>query len=120
MSSPNLGIDHVQEGQSQKEVIVNDAIDALDLALTGEGAFAPGVTPDDDAFRRAFAWAPQDTLQEAATFPVPAIRRPFSVLNPSDTYTITVERGSDAYTVAPATAGWFYCDGSTLWRLGPG
>jgi hypothetical protein len=35
MSSPNLAITHVAAAQNQKEVTINDAIDALDLAITG-------------------------------------------------------------------------------------
>jgi hypothetical protein len=34
MASPNLAITHVAAAQNQKEVTVNDAIDALDRALT--------------------------------------------------------------------------------------
>ena len=36
MSSPNLGITHVAAAQNQKEVTLNDAIDALDRALSGK------------------------------------------------------------------------------------
>ena len=34
MTSPNLAITHVAAAQNQKEVTVNDAINALDRALT--------------------------------------------------------------------------------------
>ena len=118
MSSPNLQIEHIAEGQNQKEVTANDAFDALDLALTGIGAWDPAEAgPSAAAFRRAFAWRPDAALTADASFAVPEVQRPFAVLNPSDTYTVSVTRGAAVFTVAPGTAGWFFCDGAQLWRL---
>ena len=34
MTSPNLAAPHVAAAQNQKEVTINDATDALDLAMT--------------------------------------------------------------------------------------
>lgn len=118
MPVPNLDIDHIAEGQNQKEVTANEAFDALDLALTGVGEWPPAEAgPSAAAFRRAFAWRPDATLTADASFAVPDVQRPFVVLNPSDTHAIAVARGASAFTVAPGTAGWFFFDGAQLWRL---
>ncbi|WP_018935642.1 MULTISPECIES: hypothetical protein [unclassified Thioalkalivibrio] len=118
MSSPNLNISHIAANQDQKEVTANEAFDALDRALTGLGEWDVGEGgPDEDSFRMHFAWKPDEELTEDATFGVPDVRRPFVILNPSDTYSITVVAGDDSFDVSPETAGWFYYDGDTLWKL---
>ncbi|MEO1610453.1 MAG: hypothetical protein AAFR90_14200 [Pseudomonadota bacterium] len=45
MSSPNLALPHVAAAQNQKEVTINDAIDALDNAVNRTLSF---VMPDAD------------------------------------------------------------------------
>ena len=45
MSSPNLAVPHVAAAQNQKEVTINDAIDALDNAVNRTLSF---VMPDAD------------------------------------------------------------------------
>ena len=60
MSSPNLAITHVAAAQNQKEVTINDAIDALDAATQGllsVDFIAGNVTLTDAQFRGAVAFA---------------------------------------------------------------
>ena len=60
MSSPNLAITHVAAAQNQKEVTINDAINALDRAmgdLLVVDLTAGNVTLTDAQFRGAVAFA---------------------------------------------------------------
>ena len=60
MSSPNLAITHVAAAQNQKEVTINDAINALDRAmgdLLVVDFIAGNVTLTDAQFRGAVAFA---------------------------------------------------------------
>jgi hypothetical protein len=67
MTSPNLAITHVAAAQNQKEVTVNDAINALDRALTDALSidFAGGpVTLTAAQFRQAISFKPSATLSK--------------------------------------------------------
>ncbi len=116
MPSPNLAIAHVAANQNQKEVTVNDAIDALDRALTDILAvdFSAGaVTLSDAAFRTAVAFRPAAALADPASLAVPAIRRLFWVLNSDVAHAIDVSRGGTSITLPPGTALGFCTDGTT-------
>ncbi len=116
MPSPNLDIAHVAANQNQKEVTVNDAIDALDRALTEIGAvdFSAGpVTLTDAAFRTAAVFRPAAALTGPASLTVPAIRRLFVVINTDPAYTIAVNRGSTTIALPPGAALGLCTDGAT-------
>lgn len=124
MTSPNLAIAHVAAAQNQKEVTVNDAIDALDRALTDllTVSFAAGpVTLTVAQFRAAAVFAPTAALTANATLTVPQLRRAFGVINSDATYSLTVARGSTSHVVKPGRSANFYSDGTVngLFRLGP-
>ena len=125
MSSPNLAITHVAAAQNQKEVTVNDAINALDRALTEALSidFAAGpVTLTAAQFRTAIAFKPAATLNAVATLSVPQIKRVFVVINTDGFFTIDVVRGSTTVSVPPGTAFCLCTDGTTngLYAAGGG
>ena len=124
MTSPNLAITHVAASQNQKEVTVNDAIDALDRAMTEVLAvsFAAGpVTLTAMQFRTAAVFMPSAALTTAANLNVPQQKRGFTVVNTDASYSINVIRGTTSLAVRPGRSMAFYTDGTTngLYRLGP-
>jgi len=115
MPSPNLAITHVAAAQNQKEVTINDAVDALDRAMTDVAAvtFTSGsATLSDAAFRSAVAFAPAAALDAPATLTVPQIRRVFLVINSDAAHAITVARGATAFAVAPGQTAVLCTDGT--------
>jgi hypothetical protein len=125
MTSPNLAITHVAAAQNQKEVTVNDAINALDRALTEALSidFSGGpVTLTAAQFRQAIAFKPSATLAAPASLTVPQIKRVFVVINTDGFFTIDVVRGSKTVSVPPGTAFCLCTDGTTngLYAAGGG
>jgi hypothetical protein len=125
MSSPNLAIAHVAAAQNQKEVTLNDAINALDRALTEALSidFSGGpVTLTAAQFRTAIAFKPSATLSAVATLTVPQIKRVFVVINTDGFFTIDVVRGSTTISVPPGTAFCLCTDGTAngLYAAGGG
>ena len=115
MLSPNLAIAHVAAAQNQKEVTINDAIDALDRAMTDvlEIDFSAGtVTLTADQFRRNVAFRPSSSLSGSPVLAVPALKRSFVVANTDAVVAITVMRGSTSIPVPPLAAFAFYADGT--------
>jgi len=111
----NLAIDQVSAGQNQKEVTINDATDQLDRALTDRldvDMSGGDVTLTNEQFRRSFGFL-ANGLSAPQTLTVPAIQRPFTVVNLSATHVVTVERGSTSFDVQPNGSALFYTDGST-------
>jgi hypothetical protein len=125
MPSPNLAIAHVAASQNQKEVTINDAIDALDRAMTDTLALdlsAGPLTVSATQLRAAMVLLPAGALAAPATILVPQIRRVFALLNTDSTFAITIERGAAAIAVQPGENALLICDGSPdgLFRVGPG
>jgi hypothetical protein len=125
MTSPNLAITHVAAAQNQKEVTVNDAINALDRALTDALAvdFSGGsVTLTAAQFRQAIAFKPAATLTAPASLTVPQIKRVFVVINTDGFFTIDVVRGTKTISVPPGTAFCLCTDGTAngLYAAGGG
>jgi hypothetical protein len=114
MASPNLNIAHVAAAQNQKEVTINDAIDALDRAA-GDALsvdFTAGnVTLTDAQFRGAVAFAAAN-LSAARDLTVPQIKRLFAVNNAAGSAALTVKRGTGTVEVAAGTAILAYTDGT--------
>jgi hypothetical protein len=113
MTSPNLAITHVAAAQNQKEVTVNDAINALDRALTEALAVdftAGNVTLTDAQFRSAIAFVAH--LSAPRDLTVPQIRRLFAVSNAAGAETLSVKRGTTTIAVAAGAAILLYADGS--------
>src|SRR5512134_336519 len=125
MTSPNLAITHVAAAQNQKEVTINDAINALDRALTDALSidFLGGpVTLTATQFRQAIAFKPSATLTAPASLSVPQIKRVFVVINTDGFFTIDVVRGSTTVSVPPRTAICLCTDGTAngLYAAGSG
>lgn len=125
MTSPNLAITHVAAAQNQKEVTVNDAINALDRALTEALSidFSGGaVTLTAAQFRQAIAFKPMATLTAPAILTVPQIKRVFVVINTDGFFAIDVVRGTKTISVPPGTAFCLCTDGATngLYAAGGG
>ena len=114
MASPNLAITHVAAAQNQKEVTINDGLDALDMALTDALSVdftADNVTLSDAQFRGAVAFTAAN-LSVARYLTVPQIKRLFAVSNAAGSTALTIKRGSGALEVAAGTAVLAYTDGS--------
>jgi hypothetical protein len=125
MPSPNLAIVHVAASQNQKEVTINDAIDALDRAMTDTLALDLSTSPlvlTATQLRAAMVLRPAAALVGPASILVPQIRRLFALLNTDSTFAITVERGASAIAVQPGESALLICDGNPdgLSRVGPG
>lgn len=124
MHSPNLAIAHVAASQNQKEVTVNDAIDALDRAMTEVLAVsfvANAATLTAAQVHTAAVFLPSAAFTAAASLTVPQQKRGFTVLNTDAVYSLNVVRGSMSLAVRPGRAMAFYTDGTAngLYRLGP-
>src|SRR5512134_478540 len=114
MASPNLNITHVAAAQNQKEVTINDAIDALDRAMGNVLVVdftAGNVTLTDAQFRGAVAFVAAN-LSVTRDLTVPQIKRLFAVSNAAGTAALTIKRGTGAVEVAAGTAILAYTDGT--------
>ncbi|WBQ12891.1 hypothetical protein L2D00_13700 [Hyphomonadaceae bacterium BL14] len=125
MPSPNLAVTHVAAAQNQKEVTINDAIDALDRALTDTLALdlsTGALTLTAAQFRGHMALRPAAALSGPATVTVPALRRLFAVLNTDAVHGLTVQRGTASVLLVPGESAVLICDGSAngLLRAGSG
>jgi hypothetical protein len=115
MPSPNLAIAHVAASQNQKEVTINDAIDALDRAMTDTLALdlsAGSLSLTAAQLRAAMVLHPMGALTGPASILVPQIRRVFALLNTDSAFAITVERGASAIVVEPGESAVLICDSS--------
>jgi hypothetical protein len=125
MPSPNLAIAHVAASQNQKEVTINDAIDALDRAMTETLALDLSTSPltiGAAQLRPAMVLHPAGALTGPTSILVPQIRRVFALLNTDSAFAVTVERGASAIAVEPGESALLICDGTPngLFRVGPG
>jgi hypothetical protein len=125
MPSPNLAIAHVAASQNQKEVTINDAVDALDRAMTDTLALdlsTGSLSVTAAQLRAAMVLHPMGALTGSASILVPQIRRVFALLNTDSAFAVTVERGAAAIVVQPGESALLICDGTPdgLFRVGPG
>jgi hypothetical protein len=85
MPSPNLAIPHVAAAQNQKEVTINDAIDALDRAITAaleiDVAAGGTIAVTETDMRRHAAVVLGGTPAAAVTLQLPAVRKFLYVQN---------------------------------------
>ena len=129
MTSPNLAITHVATNQAQPQVVVNEAIDALDNAmneaiLLSGGAIVSGVvtyTVSADDYRSHFLlMIPAGTNRPVVTVPS-GIKRTFCVLNQDDAEaTVQLPGGSESVTVPGQTAALIHSRGTNLERVSGG
>lgn len=112
--SGNLNLPQLADGQNNKEVTINSATDALDVALTEvkdidlTSANATVTTGD---FRKYITFrANNNAVSRTITFP--ALKRLFAIYN-NGSASLTVAVGSTTKSVSTATLKIFYADGTT-------
>lgn len=116
----NLDINHVQEGQNQKEVTANEAFDILDGALAGlvsvDLAGESGdVTPDADSLIRTMVIKTSGAMSGAVNLIVPDNRKVYMVLNNATGYDVTVKTAAGTgITLSSTEARFLYCDGTNV------
>lgn len=116
----NLDINHIQEGQNQKEVTANEAFDILDGALAGlvlvDLAGESGdVTPDSDSLIRAMVIRTSGALAASANLIVPDNRKVYMVLNNATAFDVTVKTAAGTgITLSASDAQFLYCDGTNV------
>ena len=105
MTSPNLAAPHVAASQNQKEVTINDAINALDLAITASLSLdcSAGGTVSVTTLQaqRNVRLALTGTPAAAFTLLLPAVLRILAVANATG-MTVTVKNATGATVDVPA------------------
>lgn len=118
MTTANLSIEEVAENQDDKEITVNDAITALEDAITEYTAFdlsAGNVSLTAGAnllaYKRNIALK---TTGNAVSrdLTLPPVKRAVMVWN-AGSATLNVKVGSTTVTVAAGALAWLYVDGTT-------
>ena len=119
----NLNLPQIASNQAQKYQTSNDADEALDLALTE--TLAVNLTAGDETltdleFRESFTFVCSGHAVPR-TLTVPAIARPFGVVNDGSDV-VSVECGTTSIDVAAGASALFQTDGSAdgLYRLASG
>ena len=117
MPSPNLAIAHVAAAQNQKEVTINDAIDALDLAVTAShdiDCSAGGTIAVTAAqLRRNLSHVLVGSPATGFTLQLPAVRRLLYVQNTTgQAATVTGPSGGAGVTVSAGQRTLIYGTGS--------
>ena len=124
MSSPTLAAPHVAAAQSQKEVTINDATDALDLAVTASAQVdcAAGGTVDLPVavVRRAVRLVLTGAPGAAFTLRLPAVARPLIVANATDTTATLANATGWGVEIAPDAQQWVYATGDGVHAVGAG
>lgn len=119
-TTTNLEINHIQEGQNQKEVTANEAFDILDGALAGlvlvDLAGQSGdVTPDSDSLIRAMVVKTSGAMSGAVNLIVPDNRKVYMVLNNASGFDVTVKTAAGTgITLSSTEARFLYCDGTNV------
>ena len=126
MSSPNLAVPHVAAAQNQKEVTINDAIDALDNAINRtislEMADADITLTSDQANRNGLIIL-TGTLTTERIVTLPANHRRLAIRNATigDQQISVKYPGSGAdVTIVSGEARLMQGDGSDLYAIGIG
>jgi hypothetical protein len=123
MSSPNLAAPHVAAAQNQKEVTLNDATDALDLALTAslsvECSAGGTIAPTLVQARRNTRFVLSGTPQAAFTVQIPNLSRLLVVHNTTEQLaTLTNPTGSAVVDLSAGTQALIYSTGSNVFLVG--
>jgi hypothetical protein len=119
MPSPNLAITHVAASQNQKEVTINDAVDALDNVITASfdvDVSAGGtIALSETEFRRHAAVVLTGSPAVAVTLQLPAVRKFLFVQNStSQSATVTSTTGGATVVVGAGQKLLLYATGSAV------
>lgn len=111
--SANLNAPALVGGQANPETTVNDAIGALDAAFTELLVvdLTNSVTLTAAQYRSAFKFSITPT-GASKTLTLPAVKRMVYISN-DGTLSIAVVKGATSITLAAASGGFFYTDGTT-------
>lgn len=124
MSSPNLAAPHFAAAQNQKEVTLNDATDALDLALTASAVIdcsaGGSVAVALATLRRALRLVLEGTPAQGFVLALPGITRALILRNDTGVSAL-VQRPGGATTLplAPGAEIWVYCSPGDVHLISP-
>jgi hypothetical protein len=123
MTSPNLAAPHVAAAQNQKEVTINDATDALDLAITASlsvdcsagGTIAPTLTQA----RRNARFVLSGTPPAAFSFQIPNLSRLLVLRNTTEQLaTLRNPTGSAVVDLGAGKQALVYSTGGNVFLVG--
>jgi hypothetical protein len=125
MATPNLNLDHIEEGQTNKETTANAAFDGLDNAMNRvlEVAITGDVNLTEAQFRGNYLFLFTGTPGVDFSVTVPAsISRQFSVANTTGNVAFIEfeDAASDAQSVASGATATFATNGTALYSLATG
>jgi len=113
--SNNIGTTDVAEGQSQKEVTINDADHRIDSALTEflDSDYTSGnITLTTSEFQQAVRFNTTN-LTVPRSLTIPSVKKLFIVDNTDGSDVVTITKGSTTIALAAGEAGIFYTDATT-------
>ena len=124
MSSPNLAAPHVAAAQNQKEVTINDATDALDLALTASAEVdctaGGNVSVPLATARRALRLVLTGTPASGFDLVLPNITRAFILRNETGTSALVRRMaGGASVDLSAGVELLVYCDGTHVRLITP-
>jgi hypothetical protein len=119
MPSPNLAITHVAASQNQKEVTINDAIDALDLAMTAaleiDGTAGGTISITATDMRRNVSLVLTGAPAADFALRLPAVRKLVLVQNTTgQAVAVTGPAGGTGIPVPAGQRHLLYATGSTV------
>jgi hypothetical protein len=122
MTSPNLAAPHVAASQNQKEVTINDAINALDLAmvatLTLDCTAGSTISPTLAQIQRAARIALTGTPVAGFTLQLPAISRLLAVQNGTSQNVTLRQASGPMVDLAASRQGLIHVGGNAVTRVG--
>jgi hypothetical protein len=115
-TSPNLGITHVEQNQTNKEVTIDAAIDALDEAMTDTADInvaSGNVVVSNADYRENIRLRITGATVAGRTVTLPALKRLILITSDSaNTQGVDLIRGSTTIVLAANGSGLFYTDGT--------
>ena len=123
-ATTNLAIPYITASQNQKEVTHSTGMALLDAAITevlAVSVSAGNAAPTAAEYRACARIAITGATTAGRTVTLPAVKRPiFISLDAASTQSVSIVRGSAAFTVLPGTTAYLYTDGTAngMLRLG--
>ena len=122
MTSPNLAAPHVAASQNQKEVTINDAINALDLAMVAtlsvDCSAGGTISPTLAQLQRAARLSLTGTPAAAFTLQLPAISRLLAVQNGTGQSVTLRQASGPMVDLAASRQGLIHVGGNAVTRVG--